>query len=99
MISACLLGFEVRQFDSNHTRYEAIVRGATFTQKGFLAHPGCLEMEVLPHHNLLFISAALLFRGGNLMGFARNVGLDIKDFLLVPAKGILQVHIIHNIKV
>ncbi|KAF8413977.1 hypothetical protein HHK36_001975 [Tetracentron sinense] len=28
----------------------------------FLAHPGCLEMEVLPHHNLLFISAALLFK-------------------------------------
>ncbi|KAF8403113.1 hypothetical protein HHK36_011207 [Tetracentron sinense] len=27
-------GIEVRQFDSNHTRYEAIVRGATFTQIG-----------------------------------------------------------------
>ncbi|KAF8413951.1 hypothetical protein HHK36_001948 [Tetracentron sinense] len=91
--------------------------------RSFLAHPRCLEMEVLPHHNLLFISAALLFRlhavyeltrncraipindlngipnEGNLMGFARNVGLDIKDFLSVPAKGILQVHIIHNIKV
>ncbi|KAF8413988.1 hypothetical protein HHK36_001986 [Tetracentron sinense] len=28
----------------------------------------------------------------NPMGFARNVGLDIKDFLLVIAKGILQTH-------
>lgn len=28
---------------------------------------------------------------GNPMGFARNVGLGIKDFLSVPAKGVFQV--------
>ncbi|KAF8413981.1 hypothetical protein HHK36_001979 [Tetracentron sinense] len=28
---------------------------------------------------------------GNPMGFARNVGLDIRDFLSIPAKGNLQV--------
>ncbi|KAF8412687.1 hypothetical protein HHK36_000655 [Tetracentron sinense] len=35
---------------------------------------------------------------GNPMGFTRNVGIDIKDFLSVTAKGILRVHNIHNIK-
>lgn len=28
---------------------------------------------------------------GNPMGFARRVGLGVKDFLSVPAKGVLQV--------
>jgi len=30
---------------------------------------------------------------GNPMGFARRVGLGVKDFLSVPAKGALQVYL------
>lgn len=35
---------------------------------------------------------------GNPMGFARNVGLGIKDFLSFSGKGVLQVSNIHSVQ-
>ncbi|KAF8370273.1 hypothetical protein HHK36_031687 [Tetracentron sinense] len=52
-------------------------------QKGIASHSNGVLNEFFEE----FGSAGVI---GNLMGFARNVGLDIKDFLSVPAKGILQ---------
>ncbi|KAF8369723.1 hypothetical protein HHK36_032255 [Tetracentron sinense] len=52
-------------------------------QKGIASHSNGVLNEFLE----VFDCAGVI---GNPLGFAKNVGLDIKDFLSVPAKGIFQ---------
>lgn len=47
-----------------------------------------LVLTLLLLMNQVFGSAGVI---GNPMGFARRVGHGVKDFLSVPAKGVLQV--------